>query len=158
MARKYDKEEFELEYTDEMLHLAISYYQKTEIAIDFLYHLVKSHKLKVFTSIILKSNYADFGSFLQKNKRKTDILFLIGEEQNTYALLCQETKVDGGVYFMKRLENELHKIEKKAEINASVVAIESSKYAIRDLLFIVFDNFNKALNGEDGPIIYRTIH
>ena len=157
MARKNENENIQLRYTEEMLHLGINLYKKSEIAVDILYHLLKSRKLKAFTAIMLRSDYPDFGAFLRKHKRKTDFLFSIDEEQNVYAILCQETKVDGGVYFMRRLEREMLALDENAMMQVSVVAVESSKYSIRDLLFIVLDNYIKALEGEEGSIIHRTV-
>lgn len=154
MARK--NENRKLEYDDKAMKLGIEFYKRSEIPLDLLYHLMKSKRLHSFSAIMLRSDMENFGSFLRKEKRKTDLLYEIDPEENIYALFCQETQVDGGFYFIKRLTGL---IESKGgdDIHAAIVGVESTQYPVKDLMFIILDTFIRATSLETKEnIIYRT--
>ena len=144
-------------YDEEVFKMAIKLYESCEIPLEILYHLMKSKKLQSFSAIIVQSKYPDFGSFLERNKRKTDFLFRIDERQNAFAMLCQETRVDGGFYFIKRLNEVLESETGKGDIVAAIVAMESTNYTIHDLMFFMLDTYLKVLDDEEKNVIYRTI-
>jgi hypothetical protein len=155
MARK--NENRKLDYDEAAMKLGIAFYEKCELAIDLLYHLMKSKRLQSFSAILLHTEMEGLGEFLQRQKRKTDLLYPIDPEAKIYALLCQETQVDGGYYFIKRL-TKLMEAEGSHEVHAAIIGVEGTRYPIRDLLFIILDTFIKANTPEtEESIIYRTV-
>ena len=144
-------------YNADELMLGINLYEKTESIIEVLYHLMKYGRLKSFSVILTHSPMDNFGDFLEKEKRDTDILIEVDAGKNVYALLCQETQVDGGYYFVRRLTQAPQKFEKN-KIIATVTALESIRYDIKDVIFIILDSYLKLLEG-DGKhdIVYRTL-
>jgi hypothetical protein len=144
-------------YNADELMLGINLYEKTESIIEVLYHLMKYGRLKSFSVILTHSPMDNFGDFLEKEKRDTDILIEVDAGKNVYALLCQETQVDGGYYFVRRLTQASQKFEKN-KIIATVTALESIRYDIKDVIFIILDSYLKLLEG-DGKhdIVYRTL-
>ena len=155
MARK--NENRKLEYDDKAMELGVRFYKESEIPLDLLYHLMKSHRLRSFSAIMLHSDMENFGEFLKKEKRKTDLLYEINAEKNIYALFCQETQVDGGFYFIKRLANLMGE-RGVNDIRAAIIGIESTKYPVKDLMFIILDTFIRASAPEaEEKIIFRTV-
>jgi len=144
-------------YNADELMLGINLYEKTDSIIEVLYHLMKYGRLKSFSVILTHSPMDNFGDFLEKEKRDTDILIEVDAGKNVYALLCQETQVDGGYYFVRRLTQASQKFEKN-KIIATVTALESIRYDIKDVIFIILDSYLKLLEG-DGKhdIVYRTL-
>ena len=154
MARKSDVRK--LEYDEKAMKLGIEFYRQSEIPLDLLYHLMKAKRLRGFSAIMIRSSMAEFGDFLQRQKRKTDLLHPISPEEGIYALLCQETQVDGGYYFIRRLLGEMG--EEADGVCAAIVGVESTRYPIRDLMFIVLDSFIRAMDPENGEkIVHRTV-
>ena len=144
-------------YNADELMLGINLYEKTESIIEVLYHLMKYGRLKSFSVILTHSPMDNFGDFLEKEKRDTDILIEVDSEKNVYALLCQETQVDGGYYFVRRLTQASRKFEKN-KIIATVTALESIRYDIKDVIFIILDSYLKLLEGDSKhDIVYRTL-
>jgi len=155
MARK--NESAKVQYDETAMKLGISLYERSEVPLTLLYHLLKSKRLDSFSAIMIRSDMKEFGAFLQNQKRKTDLLFEIDPENEIYVMLCQETKVDGGFYFIKRLVREMEE-KGKGRIQAGIIAVESTKYPIRDLMFIILDTYIKTVGDEEGEdILFRTI-
>ena len=155
MGRKNESKK--LEYDEKAMELGIRLYEKGEIPLTLLYHLLKSKRLNSFSAVMIQSDMEDFGVFLKEQKRKTDLLFDIEAGENIYVMFCQETKVDGGFYFVRRLVKELEE-SGKGKIKAAIIAVESAKYPIRDLMFIILDTYIKVVkNDEVEDVLFRTI-
>lgn len=146
-------------YDESTLNIGMNLYKVGELPLEFLYHLMSSRRLKSFSIIVIQAPYEGFGHFLKRQKRKTDLLYTLDKENEVHVFFCQETKVEGGYLFLKRLikagQNEY------PDIYASIIGIESTtKYPIKDLICFVMDGFVKTLESEneEGRIFYRTIH
>ncbi len=152
MARKSDNKKL---YKENNLKFALKFYKKSGLALDIIYRMLSTRRIRSFSVIVVQSKYNNFHSFLKENKRQTDLLVKIDKKEGIYALLCQETKVDGGYFFMKRLLDK----DKQIDMRMSIVGIESAKYDIKDILFIILDSFLKVKNAksEKEKIYYRTI-
>jgi len=155
MARKSDNRP--VRYDEWAMKLGVEFYRHSEVPMRLLYHLMKGRRLHSFSAIMLQSKMKEFGNFVQKHKRKTDLLYEVSPEEGIYALLCQETQVDGGYYFMQRLQGLMH--EGGSGLVAAIVGVESTVYPIQDLIFIVLDDFVDLLAAEEGaePISFRTV-
>ncbi len=154
-ARK--NENRKLEYDEKAMKLGFAFYERCELALELLYHLMKSKRLQSFSAILLHTELENPEEFLQRQKRKTDLLYPIDSEAKIYALLCQETQVDGGYYFIKRL-TKLMEEEGNAEVHAAIVGVEGTRYPVRDLLFVILDTFMRANDPESADnVIYRTV-
>ena len=155
MARK--NEHVQWKYDDKAMELGVKFYRQSEIPLDLLYHLMRSHRLNSFSAILLHSDRVNFGEFLNKHKRKTDLLYELDGQENIYALFCQETQVDGGFYFIKRLQT-LMENEGADDITAAIVGVESTVYPVKDLMFIILDTFIRARSKEEPEsVIFKTV-
>ncbi len=143
-------------YTEEQLKIGVALRATAFLPVGLLLHLVKNHTLKTFSIIFLHADFEDFENFLHEQKRDTDLLYTIDQERHRNLLLCQETHVDGGVYFMRRLEERLRE-HTPQKIKAAVVGVETLEYSVDDLLYFVMDNYVKLSQEGAKNIIYRTI-
>jgi hypothetical protein len=154
MARKSDGKK--LIYDENIMRIGIVLYKKSEITIEILYHLMKTKRIDSFSAIIVNSKMKDFGKFLRKQKRKTDLLFELDPLNNIYGMFCQETQVDGGFYFMRRLQD--HPMLEKDRLYAAIVGVESTSYPYKDLLFIILDTYIRLINSETGDtVLFKTV-
>ena len=154
MARKNERE---IIYEEELFKMGIRLYECLEIPLDIIYHLLRNKRIRSFSAMVIQSDFEEFGTFLEETKRKTDYLFPIDEKKGVYAMLCQETQVDGGFYFIKRLDKHLKDSRQEHEIRAAIVGVESTHYSVRDLIFFVLDTYIKVLNDEENSVSFRTI-
>jgi len=153
-ARKSDNRT--LEYDDRSMRLGVELYRQSEILMELLYHLMKSKRLHSFSAILVQSRAEGFAEFLRKHKRRTDLLYEIEGCEGVYALFCQETQVDGGFYFIRRLTG-LMDPETVEELRVGIVGVESTNYPLKDLIFIMLDTFIKAESPEGEKIVFRTV-
>jgi len=154
MARKSDNKK--LIYDENIMRIGIVLYKKSEITIEILYHLMKTKRIDSFSAIIVSSKMENFGEFLKKQKRKTDLLFELDPVNNIYGMFCQETQVDGGFYFMRRLQQ--HPNLAKDKLYAAIVGVESTNYPYKDLLFIILDTYIRLINSETGDtVLFKTV-
>ncbi|WP_456431861.1 hypothetical protein [Nitratifractor sp.] len=145
-----------LEYDEDILNLGIVLYEKAMIPLEIIYNLLKERRIYGFSVILVRGQEKGCGEFIRKKKRKTDYLVTIDEDRNIHCLLCQETKVDGGYHFIKRLNRELEQADKIAAIQAGILAIEGGHYSVKNLLLLALDTFVKILNSEER-IVFRTL-
>jgi hypothetical protein len=154
MARKSDSKK--IIYDENIMRIAVVLYKKSEVIVEILYHLMMKKRIDSFSAIIVSSNMDNFEQFLKKQKRKTDLMFELDPVNNIYGMFCQETQVDGGFYFMRRLQQ--HKKIGKDKIFASIVGVESTSYPYKDLLFVILDTYIKLLNSETGDtVLFKTV-
>jgi hypothetical protein len=157
MARKIEHQSHL--YDEETLRLGIKLYEKGELPLELLYHLLSSQRLHSFSIIVIQTVMEDFGTFLKNHKRKTDLLFKLDAGKGISVLFCQETQVDGGYYFLRRLTEKINEDEKALDIRACIIGVESTRYPIHDLLFIVLDGFVRVRDAEseEEKIYYKTV-
>jgi len=156
VARKSDNRP--VRYDEWAMKLGVEFYQHSEVPMRLLYHLMKGKRLHSFSAIMLQSDLEDFGEFLKTHKRKTDLLYDVSPREGIYALLCQETQVDGGYYFMQRLKGLMEQA-KGPGLTAAIVGVESTIYPVQDLIFIVLDDFVELMTSQEPlePITFRTV-
>ncbi len=153
MARKSDEKKLYDEITIKML---VRLCKICMDPFDLFYHMLKTGRLQSFSVILLRSESKDFAEFLRVNKRKTDVLYGVEGEDNLYVLLCQETQVDGGFYFMKRLAKVLEEGE-KPPFKAVIIGVENTRYEIEELLFFIVDTYLKLDEYPEKEFVYRSV-
>lgn len=153
MARKSDEKKLYDEITIKML---VRLCKICMDPFDLFYHMLKTERLQSFSVILLRSEIDDFFEFLHENKRKTDVLYRVEGVDDLYILLCQETQVDGGFYFMKRLAKI---VEESGEtpFKAAIVGVENTRYGIDELLFYIIDTYLKLEENPEENFVFRSV-
>jgi len=145
-------------YTDKEIILAVNMIKKLNDAIELMFYLMNRDKENTFVLILITAQNADLKEILLREKRNTDIVYDVYSEENVYAVLCQETRVDGGYRFAERI---IHKIQdvKGEEIYCSKIEVRTTMYPSKDIIFRVLDGFVKARKDEkSGEIIFKSIY
>ena len=145
-------------YTDKEIILAVNMIKELDDAIDLMFYLMNRDKENTFVLILITAQNSDLKEILVQEKRNTDIIYDVYTEENVYAILCQETKVDGGYRFAERI---IHKIEdaKGEDIYCSKIEVRTTMYPSKDIIFRVLDGFVKSRkSGKSGEIIFKSIY
>ncbi|WP_457602819.1 hypothetical protein [Nitratifractor sp.] len=153
MARKSDEKKLYDELTIKML---VRLCKICTDPFDLFYHMLKTARLQSFSVILLQSDMENFADFLKKNKRKTDVLYEVEGEDDLYVLLCQETQVDGGFYFMKRLAQIIEEA-KMPLFRAAIIGVENTRYEIEELLFFIVDTYLKLDEDLEKQFVFRSV-
>ncbi|MFT7880042.1 MAG: hypothetical protein ABXS91_06555 [Sulfurimonas sp.] len=148
----------DLAFNESAIKLAVGMIDNLTTPIEVLYYLLDHRRLNSFVLILFSAEEIDTHTILEKEKRDTDLLFCLGEAHNVHALLCQETKVDGGYMFADRLVRRLTQ-EKASAICCTVLEVRSTNYQIKDIIFRGLETYMKAKQeGPDGEIVVKSIN
>lgn len=112
---------------------------------------------KAFLIILISAKNIDLKNLLDKEKRDTDLLFEIDKSKSIYALLCMNTKLDGGYVFGERIFRTI-KLDGGDEIFCVEVDVRSKDYEIDKILFETVDTYlNAKKENRIDEMIFKTI-
>jgi hypothetical protein len=158
--RQSDEFKRRLGIREEDVRLLTALYEKLSLSLEFLYFLMERERENAFVIMLIEApeKTNDFEESLKWNKRATDLLFTVDEERNIYALLCQGTMIEGGYRFAERL---MRSVVKDLAPTSYFIELEvkTSKYSIKNLLFILLELYLKAKKEScGGRIVYKSLY
>ncbi|WP_295420602.1 hypothetical protein [Sulfurovum sp.] len=146
-----------LRFDEKGIKLALAILDKLEKPLELLYYLMKRERDRTFVIMLLSADEMELENLIKAEKRDSDLLFEIDKENNLYALICQETKIDGGYRFAERFHRALE--HKKIKNSYSVeIEVGSPRHEIKEVIFKLIETYMKAVNDErEGEIIYHSL-
>ncbi|GEM_PF-4540500 len=154
MANKITKERELL--NESMLKMSIALHSKLKNPSKLLFRMLQKYRIKSLTMVLLESSSSNLEEFIESNKRKTDLLISLTNNGKMCLVVCQDTKVDGGYYFYKRLSTKWRDNQNETKLRATILAIESTSYELWDLIFTLIDQYRQ-MKLEKKLISYKTI-
>ncbi|MEO1953857.1 MAG: hypothetical protein ABGW74_04055, partial [Campylobacterales bacterium] len=139
------------------ISLAATMVDKLSTTIDILYYLMDRGEGRAFVIVMFSAKCLNVDHILKKEKRNTDILFEIDKEKSIYAIVCQDTKVDGGYRFAQRIMSKM--IEEDArDIYLTELEVRTNKYDIKYIVFKLLESFIKVkIEGREKEIDYNSL-
>ncbi|MGC9350395.1 MAG: hypothetical protein ACP5D3_00210 [Sulfurovum sp.] len=148
----------DLAFNENSIKLAVDMIDKLTTPIEVLYYLLDHRRLNSFVLILVSAEEIDTHAVLSQEKRDTDLLFCLGEEHQVHALLCQETKVDGGYMFADRIVRRVTEAKGSA-ICCTVLEVRSTNYKINDIVFRGLETYLRAKQEiKDGEIVVKSMN
>jgi hypothetical protein len=129
-----------LENNEDMMILAIKIHKAVKAPVKLFNELLKKERINNYSIILTESEFPDYGNFLKKQKRRSDMLVDIDPEKRLYGFICPETEANGGYYFFKRLSDELYRKE-EYEIKATVLSVARVEDDIWNSVIEVIDAY-----------------
>ena len=155
--RQSDGHKNSFRYTEAEIKLATNMVKELEIPLDLMFYLLERSLENVFVLMLLTAKDVALQALLENEKRNEDIVYDFFPEENVYAMICQETKIDGGYRFAERIIRKI-KAEGGKDIYCSEIEVNNSKYTPKDVIFRVLNEFIKAREkGLSEEIIFKTI-
>ena len=147
-----------LRFNGNDIELAAKMVDKLSTTIDILYYLMDRGEERAFDVMLISGKNVDMKTLLTKEKRNTDILFEIDEESSLYAVICQDTKIDGGYHFAERmLRNML--MNNGEDIYCTELEVRTSTHSIKYVIFKLIETYIKAKQDKKhGEIIFKSLH
>ncbi len=130
-----DRSIIKLYNNENSMKLAVKFYNEAGEFLELFNKFLQKGDIESYSIILAMSKYNEFGDFIAKKKRKSDLLIEIDKEYNIYALICSETEVGGGYYFYKRLSLDLYQHTEK-DIKASILSVETE---LDDIWEVIYD-------------------
>lgn len=147
-----------LKYTAKEIRLAVTMYKILDDTLDIMFYLMQNNMENTFVLMLISAENIALEALLQEQKRDTDLLYTVDEEEGIYAMVCQETRVDGGYRFAERLMEHIEKANGK-EIYCAELEVRTNKYSIKDIIFRTMDTYLKARHEEkSGEIVFKSVY
>lgn len=147
-----------LRFNESEIKLALSMMKNMEKPIELMYYLMEREHNKPFVIMLISAVDIDVESLLKEEKRDTDLLFKIDEERNLFALICQETKVDGGYRFAERLLRTLV-LHNAHTIYCIDMEVRSTRYNIKEVIFKAIESYiNANKEKKESEIVFRSLN
>jgi len=138
--------------------LAAKMMDKLTSTIDIVYYLLNRGEERSFVVMLLSAKNVDMYALLEEQKRNTDILFEIDSDASVYAIVCQDTKIDGGYHFAERLLREIIENEGK-EVYCIDLEIRSTSHKIKYIIYRLMELYLEAkTTKKEGEIIFKTLN
>ncbi|SFV89829.1 hypothetical protein MNB_SV-4-1012 [hydrothermal vent metagenome] len=126
--------------------------------VDIVYYLMNRGEERSFVLMLICAKEVDVEAILKVQKRNTDILFEIDKEHGLYAVICQDTKIDGGYHFADRVMRNLKKNE-AVKPYCVELEVRSTSYDIKYIVFKVIEEFIRAKEqNQSGEIVFKTLN
>jgi hypothetical protein len=156
--RENETRRHSLRFTGNDIVLAATLMEKVKNAVDIVYYLMDQQDEETFVLMLMKAENIDLNTLLEKEKREPDILFEIDKENSVYAILCQDTKIDGGYRFAERLINKITD-NGGSDVYVAELEVRSTSYQLRNIILKLVETFIKAQReGRSGEIIYKSLN
>lgn len=138
--------------------LAVDIIAKLEKTIDVVYYLMEHQGVESFVLMLITAEDVEMNEVLEYEKRDTDILFEIDNDESTYVVLCQDTKVDGGYHFAQRIMKNILSKEGK-NVYCTELEVRSTRNQVKTVIFKLLETFIKSkVNNESNQIIYKSLN
>jgi len=147
-----------LRYTEKEITLATNMIKELKDALDLMFYLMDHSSDNSFVLMLITAEKVDLKKILKEEKRNTDIVYDIDKDECVCAMICQETKVDGGYRFAERIIRNI-RLDMGEDIYCSEIEVRTSKYSAKDIIFRVVDGFVKARYEEkSGEIVFKSVY
>ncbi|QOR62664.1 hypothetical protein ACM66Z_04135 [Sulfurovum sp. ST-21] len=125
--------------------------------VETMLYKMKKNEQKPFLVILVSAQADNLEHILLEQKRPSDILVKIDMLDDHYALICQDTKVDGGFHFSERLMRYL-KTSFANDIYFAVMDIRSAHYTSKEIIFEMLELFcNAKAQEKSGEVVLRSL-
>jgi len=127
----------------EDIELAVKLIDQIKKPIKILYYLMEQKSEASFVVILLSAQNIDLHQVLLEEKRETDMIFEIDKEASLYAVICQDTKVDGGYHYFNRATHAI--FDKGGEdLYSTIIGVKEANYPIRGIALKLIETFSSA--------------
>ncbi len=156
--RENDKRREYIRFDGDDIALASKMIDAMRTTIDIVYYLMNRGEERSFVLMLVTAKEVDVEAILKVQKRNTDILFEIDKEHGIYAVICQDTKIDGGYHFAERVMRNLKKND-AVEPYCVELEVRSTSHDIKYIVFKLIEEFIRANEEkQSGEIVFKTLN
>ena len=156
--REYENRTNSLRFNGHEIQLAAKMLDQLNTTIDIIYYLMEHEDEQSFVLMLVSAQDVDLAALLDKEKRDTDILFEIDQEDSLYVMLCQDTKVDGGYHFAERIIRHIQ-LDKGSDIYCTELEIRSTHYSPKQVILKLLETYIKSKHtNQSNEIVFRSLN
>ena len=156
--RENEMQRDHIRFNGDEISLAAKMVDKLTSTIDIMYYLMNRGEERAFVVMLVSAQNIDVKTLLTKEKRNTDILFEIDEAESLYAIICQNTKIDGGYYFAERVLRNMI-LDKGEDIYCTQLEVRTTVHNIKYVILKLIETFIESKKDKkQGEIVFRALH
>jgi len=156
--RENEKQRDHIRFNGDDIALAAKMLDKLTSTIDIMYYLMERGEERAFVVMLVTAENIDVKKVLAEEKRTTDILFKIDKKESLYAIICQDTKIDGGYHFADRVVRNML-LSKGKDIYCTQLEVRTTTHNIKYVIFKLIEAFIKSKQEQkQGEIVFKTLH
>jgi len=138
--------------------LAAKMLDELSTTIEIVYYLMNRGEERSFVVMLVTAEGCEVDAILKEQKRNTDILFELDREKSIYAIICQDTKIDGGYHFGERVMRHL-KLNEAKDPYCIELEVRNTTYDIKYIIFRLMETFLETKDEKrSGEIVFKTLH
>ena len=140
------------------ISLAATMVDELSTTIEIMYYLMERGEERAFVIMLVSAENIDVKELMTQQKRDTDILFEIDEASSLYAVVCQDTKIDGGYHFAERVFSHM-KSGDAAEVYCTELEVRTTTHDIKYVIFKVLETFIQSkVDGRSGEVVFKSLN
>jgi hypothetical protein len=156
--RENDARKGDVRFNGDDISLAAKLLEKLTTTVEIIYYLMNRREERSFVVMLVTAENIDVKNILAEQKRNTDILFEIDKEDSIYAIICQDTKIDGGYHFGERVMRHM-KLKEARSPYCVELEVRTTTHDIKYIIFKLMEEFIKARDEKrSGEIIFKTLY
>jgi KaiC/GvpD/RAD55 family RecA-like ATPase len=156
--RENDARRGDVRFNGNDISLAAKLLDKLTTTVEIIYYLMNRREERSFVVMLVTAENIAVQNILVEQKRDTDILFEIDKEESIYAIICQDTKIDGGYHFGERVMRHMKLNEAKMPYCVEL-EVRTTTHDIKYIIFKLMEEFIKARDEKrSGEIIFKTLY
>ena len=156
--RENEMQRDHIRFNGDEISLAAKMVDKLTSTIDIMYYLMNRGEERAFVVMLVSAQNIDVKTLLTKEKRNTDILFEIDEAESLYAIICQNTKIDGGYYFAERVLRNMI-LDKGEDIYCTQLEVRTTTHDIKYVILKLIEIFIESKQDKkQGEIVFRALN
>ncbi len=147
-----------IRFTAHDISMVATMLDKLGSIIDIMFFLMDRKMERSFVAILVSAQNIDLETLIEKEKRDTDLMFEIDTKETLYAIICQDTKIDGGYHFAERL---LRKAVKKGgkEVYCTELEVRTTAHKIKYVVYRLMELYLHAKKDKKfGEIVFKTLN
>jgi len=156
--RENEQKQGHIRFNGKEISLMATMIDKLSSTIDIMYFLMERKEERAFVTILISAVDLDLKTLIEKEKRETDIMFEIDAEEKLYAIICQDTKIDGGYHFAERLLRKIIENDGQ-EVYCIELEVRTTRYKMNYLVYRLMELFVQAKqNGHTGEVVFKALN
>lgn len=149
---------YRLRVNEKEIKLISKMIDEMSVGLEVIYYLLDHKALGSFVIVLMSAENIDIHNLIRENKRETDLAYCLDEASGLHAVLCQETKIDGGYMFGERI-TEMAVQEGGRSIYCAELEVRTSRYNIKDLIFKIYELYRQSREEQrEKEVVFRTIN
>jgi len=156
--RENEKKQGHIRFNSYYISMIAKMIDRMGSIIDIMYFLMERKEERAFVAMLISAEEIDMNILIAKEKRDTDIMFELDKEKNLYAIICQDTQIDGGYHFAERLLRKTVEAGGK-EIYCTELEVRTTVHKIQYIVYRLMELFvGTKQNRQEGEVVFKALN